>query len=54
MQKEIQVKKIFLLWEIMVELETLLWEIYYEEFMELCIERTPDPGNDITNNDFPF
>ncbi len=52
--KEIQVKKMFLLWEIMVELEILLWEIYYEEFMELCIERTPDPGNDITNNDFPF
>jgi hypothetical protein len=54
MNKEINVKKLFLLWEIMTELESLLWEIYFEEFMELCIEKYPDIMDGTANNDIPF
>ncbi|UCD39546.1 MAG: hypothetical protein JSV87_03795 [Candidatus Bathyarchaeota archaeon] len=44
----------FLLWEIMVELEELLWEIYFEKFMELCIEKPSDIKDGTGNNDIPF
>ena len=54
MQKEIQVKKMFLLWEIMAELESLLWEVYFEEFMDFCFEKESDVmgGSDV--DDIPF
>jgi hypothetical protein len=54
MQKEIRVKKMFLLWEIMAELESLLWEVYFEDFMDICIERESDVMNDSDENDIPF
>ena len=54
MNKEINVKKLFLLWEIIAELESLLWEIYFDEFMQLCIEKHPDPMDGTENNNIAF
>ena len=54
MSRQINVKKMFLLWEIMAELESLLWEIYFDEFMQLCLENPPEIREDTGNNDIPF
>ena len=54
MNKKINVKKLFLLWEIMAELESVLWDIYFDEFMQLCIEKPPDVTDGSENNDIPF
>jgi len=54
MNKEINVKKLFLLWEIMADLESLLWEIYFEEFMELCCENYSNTMDGTKNNNIPF
>jgi hypothetical protein len=54
MDKEINVKKLFLLWEIMAELESVLWDIYFDEFMQLCIETPPDSIHGPKNKDIPF
>ena len=54
MSRQINVKKMFLLWEIMAELESVLWEIYFDEFMQLCLENPPEIREDNSNNDIPF
>jgi hypothetical protein len=54
MNKQIHVKKMYLLWEIIAELESVLWEMYFEEFMQLCIENPPDIVEDSGNNDIAF
>ena len=54
MSRQINVKKMFLLWEIMAELESVLWEIYFDEFMQLCLENPPEINEDNDNNDIPF
>ena len=54
MSRQINVKKMFLLCEIMAELESVLWEIYFDEFMQLCLENPPEIREDNGNNDIPF
>jgi hypothetical protein len=54
MNKEINVKKLFLLWQIIAELESVLWEIYFDEFMQLCIENPPDIRDQTDDNNFTF
>lgn len=54
MKKEINVKRLFLLWEIMAELESLLWEVYFDEFMDLCTEKHQDTMDGAENNNIPF
>jgi hypothetical protein len=54
MNKEINVKKLFLLWQIIAELESVLWEIYFDEFMQLCIENPPDIRDQTGDNNFTF
>jgi hypothetical protein len=44
----------FLLWEIMADLESVLWEIFFDEFMQLCLENPPEIREDNGNNDIPF
>ena len=36
--KNTQAKHAFKIWEKMAELGSIMWEYYYSEFLELCIE----------------
>jgi hypothetical protein len=46
MKEDLLVKKLFVLWETMADLENILWETYLEKFMQLCCEKAPDPSTD--------
>jgi hypothetical protein len=46
MKEDLLVKKLFILCEAMADLENILWETYLEEFMQLCIEKGPDPSSE--------
>jgi len=50
MEEKLLVKKLFVLWETMADLENILWETYLEEFMQLCIDKDPDPPDDLLDN----
>ncbi len=51
---DIPIEKMFALWETMGQIEALLLDIYFEEFMGLCAEKQPDQVNDISHDEFPF
>jgi hypothetical protein len=55
MKNDTEIQMAFKLWESMAQLEMHLWDRYYNEFLDLIIEKEdkilqhPD-----ANNDFPF
>ena len=46
----------FKMWEHMAELESILWDLYYEDFLDLCVEQ--DNANcskeDTLDVNYPF
>jgi len=43
MENPDQARKAWTLWNQLLELETLLWEIYYTDFLDFCIQQADDP-----------
>ncbi len=51
--KNAEAKSAFIIWEKMAELEDIMWDHYYNEFLEFCME-LEQPGQnslDHTQND---
>lgn len=50
MDKKVSAKKMFILWEMMATLESMLWEIFFEEFMGFCAEKDEGPSSDAVDD----
>jgi hypothetical protein len=56
MNKKKQIITAFQMWEHMAELESILWDLYYEDFLDLCVQQ--DNANrskkDTPDVEYPF
>jgi hypothetical protein len=54
MTKNEEAERAWKLWEMLAELESFLWDSYYEYFLEMCMNETivDEPLDDL--DDFPF
>ncbi len=50
-----QARCAFKLWEKLAEIESILWDLYYNEFMDLMIDNPLQSSSEHEQNDpFPF
>jgi len=56
MKKNTEVNIAFRIWEHITQLESILWDRYYDEFLDLTIEQVDkDPSQDDSQDeDYPF
>ena len=56
MNKKKQIITAFKMWQHMAELESILWDLYYEDFLDLCVQQ--DNANyskkDTPDVEYPF
>ena len=59
MNKNEQIITAFKMWQHMAELESILWDLYYEDFLDLCVQQdnancskkdTPDVNHPFQSN----
>jgi hypothetical protein len=56
MNKKKEVSTAFKMWEHMAELQSILWDLYYDDFLDLIIEQQKEkPSKDDTSDiKYPF
>ena len=56
MNKKKQVITAFKMWEYMAELESILWDLYYDDFLDLIIEQdnANSSKDDTPDGKYPF
>jgi hypothetical protein len=56
MNKDKQVITAFRIWEHMAELQSILWDLYYDDFLDLIIEQEKENSSkgDTSDIKYPF
>jgi hypothetical protein len=56
MNKKKEVQNAFKMWEHLAELESILWNRYYDDFLDLCVEQenANSSKKDTPDVDYPF
>ena len=56
MNKDKEVITAFKIWEHMAELQSILWDLYYDDFLNLIIEQEKEkpPKDDTSDIKYPF